>query len=142
MIPNSLQKSALRLGIKESVTVTGINKETTIPMTNILEQNGNGLEVLSDGTIKALRDMNVFVNALVTITTVAMTASNQTRVSISKNNTIIASDQHTYDYSFNVMAYTKLQKNDIIKLSFLDFNRDVSQTGSSTNTNHLDIFEI
>ena len=142
MVPNSLEKSALRLGIKEAVTVTGINEETTIPMTNILDQNGNGLEVLSDGTIKALRDINVFVNVLITIINVATSNNQLTRVSIFKNNVTMASDQHAYVSSFNVSAYLKLKKNDIVKISILDFARDNTKTGSASNTNRMDIFEV
>ena len=142
MVPNSLKKSGLRLGIKEAVTVTGINEETTIPMTNILEQNGNGLEVLSDGTIKALRDINVFVNVLITLTNVATSNNQLTRISIFKNNVIIASDQHAYSSSFNVSTYLKLKKNDIVKISILDFARDNTKTGSASNTNKMDIFEV
>lgn len=140
MLPNSLKKSALRLAIKESVTVTGINKETLIPM-KLLEKNGSGLELLSDGTIKALRDMNVFVNVLITVTNIS-TSNQLTRISIFKNNANIASDQHAYSSSFNVSAYLKLKKNDIVKASILDFSKDNTKTGSNPNTNKMDIFEV
>lgn len=142
MVPNSLEKSALKVSIKESVTVSGQSEETLIPMTKIQEQNGNGLKVLADGTIQATRDMNVFASALINIYVLSTNLNNATRLSIQVNNKIISSDQHSYSAGFHVISYIKLKKNDIIKLTFIDFNDDISKTGSNLNTNHIDIFEI
>lgn len=132
-------KSSLNVAIKQAVTITQQNTETLVPMTIIQSQTGDGFQVLTDGTIKALKDMTVFISTQVIVPDVA---NNNIRLSILKNDKVLSSDQHTTMVQFSTTIATTVKQNDIIKVGILNYSASSGTTGSAYNTNNLNIIEI
>ena len=58
-----ITKAIISLNIKEQVNITMQNQQVLVPMANPTVNIGNKFQLLSDGTVKVLEDMTIFIFA-------------------------------------------------------------------------------
>ena len=134
-----ITKAIISLNIKEQVNITMQNQQVLVPMANPTVNIGNKFQLLSDGTVKVLEDMTIFIFAQIQIN---VNSGDNVRLYIFKNDSGIAAERGIGSKSYQAAGIVSVNAGDIIKITIMNNSASNGNTDTSAIFNHLEIFEI
>ena len=134
-----ITKAIISLNIKEQVNITMQNQQVLVPMANPTVNIGNKFQLLSDGTVKVLEDMTIFIFAQIQIN---VNSGDNARLYIFKNDSGIAAEIGIGSKSYQAAGIVSVIAGDIIKIKIMNNSASNGNTDTSAIFNHLEIFEI
>lgn len=134
-----ITKAIISLNIKEQVNITMQNQQVLVPMANPTVNIGNKFQLLSDGTVKVLEDMTIFIFAQIQIN---VNSGDNARLYIFKNDSGIAAEKGIGSKAYQAAGIASVNAGDIIKITIMNNSASNGNTDTSAIFNHLEIFEI
>lgn len=133
------RKNAISLGIKEQVNITQQGLRTPVPMDNPSVKIGETFELLSDGTIKILKNTIIFAFAQ---TQLIINDTDTGRLYIEKNGDGICAEEGKGTKAYQAMGIFNVNVGDIIRVTVVNVTAGRGNTGTTMSFNHLDMYEI
>lgn len=133
------RKNAISLGIKEQVNITQQGLRTLVPMDNLPVKVGETFELLSDGTIKILKNTIIFAFAQ---TQLIINDTDTGRLYIEKNGDGICAEEGKGTKAYQAMGIFNVNVGDIIRVTVVNVTAGRGNTGTTVSFNHLDMCEI
>lgn len=133
------RKNAISLGIKEQVNITQQGLRTLVPMDNLSVKVGETFELLSDGTIKILKNTIIFAFAQ---TQLIINDTDTGRLYIEKNGDGICAEEGKGTKAYQAMGIFNVNVGDIIRVTVVNVTAGRGNTGTTVSFNHLDMYEI
>lgn len=133
------RKNAISLGIKEQVNIIQQGLRTLVPMDNLSVKVGETFELLSDGTIKILKNTIIFAFAQ---TQLIINDTDTGRLYIEKNGDGICAEEGKGTKAYQAMGIFNVNVGDIIRVTVVNVTAGRGNTGTTMSFNHLDMYEI
>ena len=133
------RKNAISLGIKEQVNITQQGLRILVPMDNLSVKVGETFELLSDGTIKILKNTIIFAFAQ---TQLIINDTDTGRLYIEKNGDGICAEEGKGTKAYQAMGIFNVNVGDIIRVTVVNVTAGRGNTGTTVSFNHLDMYEI